>query len=227
MYRHQNVKSAIHSLIPLIISQFVFKRFWFASRGNQQCLLFWLYFNQFLWYWPCDLQIPLSSVVSGWCQWSRQRMSLNLSELSTRLPQWLNATSCSEDKQESMFSFNFAWADPLIIHAFLSTTSLLSTEQRGLQSSIKILKISQTSMGKDRPCGNPREECHTSVRRCVERWRENRTTQRRQASLCRPESREGFSSCACVYLNTCVTGDSVGLSCAAMGTFYGFRSDIF
>lgn len=40
-------------------------------------------------------------------------------------------------------------------------------------------------------------------------------------------SRGKGSSCACVYLNTCVTGDSVGLSCAAMRTFYGFRSDIF
>lgn len=79
-------------------------------------------------------------------------------------------------------------------------------------------------MGKDRPCGNPREECHTSVRRRVERWRENGTTQRRQASLCRPQLREGQFLCLCLFKHMC---DSVGLSCAAMRTFYGFRSDIF
>lgn len=112
-----------------------------------------------------------------------------------------------------MFSFNCVWTDPLMIHAFLSTASLLSTEQRGRQSTIKILKISQTSMGKDRPCGNPREECHTSVRRRVERWRENGTTQRRQASLCRPQPREGQFLCLCLFKHMCDRGQCRSVMC--------------
>lgn len=112
-----------------------------------------------------------------------------------------------------MFSFNCVWTDPLMIHAFLSTASLLSTEQRGRQSTIKILKISQTSMGKDRPCGNPREECHTSVRRRVERWQENGTTQRRQASLCRPQPREGQFLCLCLFKHMCDRGQCRSVMC--------------
>lgn len=55
-----------------------------------------------------------------------------------------------------------------MIGAFLSMPPLLSEEQQSQQSTVKILKISQTSMRKDRPRVNLREECHTSVRHCGE-----------------------------------------------------------
>lgn len=114
--------------------------------------------------------------------------------------------------------FYFSWTGHLITNAFLSLTSRCR-QQENEQSTVKILKISKTSMRKGRPCSNLSEECRTNVGHCVERWWENWTTQNRQLSLCSP-LRLWVGQWLCLFKHKCDLEWSPERSCFPMLIFY-------
>lgn len=87
---------------------------------------------------------------------------------------WANKTDENSTWSVSIYSFSaskrgkyvfllFGRTEPLMIRAFLPMPPHCPKGGKARQSTIKILKISQTSMRKDRPCGDLSEECHTGV----------------------------------------------------------------
>lgn len=80
-------------------------------------------------------------------------------------------------------------------------------EQQSQRRALKILKISQTSMRKDRPSGNLSEECHTSVRHSGDERDHPKTP---VVPLLSGADREG-SSCLGVFKHMCRLGSDGAL----------------